>query len=70
MPEWVASILKAVADGTAITLAVAVVMDVISATAGLFTIAWLGIQIYVAITGVPFSQSTLAKRFNGKGRDA
>ena len=66
MPEWIATIFKAVADGTAITLAVAVVLDVISATAGIFTIVWLGIQIYVAVTGVPFSNSSIAKRFTGR----
>jgi len=61
MPDWLIALFKAVMDSAAITIAVAVVLKLISAVAGIFTIVWLGIQIYVAITGAPFHESPIAR---------
>lgn len=63
MSELVPNLVKAFVDGTAVSVGIAVTLKLISATAGLFTIVWLGIQIYSACTGVPFHQSKFAKKF-------
>ena len=58
--------IKPAGDILAVSTLAAVLADIVTAVAAIFTIVWTAIRIYEMWTGLPFHQTPVAKKLKSK----